>query len=206
MYHPSIINEATYATLKKVFEVDDVKKHFALAGGTSLALQLKHRHSIDLDIFSTVPFDTYVFERVLTNESGFIFKRVNSNKNMLFAYINSIKCDFIYEPSKLLQPFLVKDTISYFSIADITAMKMHTICGRRKKKDFFDVYVLLENFGWEQMLQWFVNKYDKSQLYFLYRSIHYFEDANEDPDITGIAPYTKNWDEIKEFLHISCKI
>ena len=204
MYHPSIIDAATYATLKNIFEVDTIKQHFALAGGTSLALQLKHRHSVDLDIFSPTPIDTRTLELTLTANANLTFELANSNKNMLFTFINSIKCDFIHEPSKLLQPFMVNDAINYFSIADIAAMKMHTICGRGKKKDFFDVYVLTENFGWQQMLEWFVNKYDESQLYFLHRSIHYFEDANDDPNIKGIAPYNKTWEEIKEFIRIRC--
>lgn len=83
-------------------------------------------------------------------------------------------------------------------------MKLHTICGRGRKKDFFDLYVLIENFGWQNILKWFGEKYNESQFYFLWRSIIYFADADEDPDIKGIYPYTKNWQEIKEYIKNTC--
>ncbi|MEI2707411.1 MAG: hypothetical protein V9E96_00140 [Chitinophagaceae bacterium] len=45
---------------------------------------------------------------------------------------------------KLIRPFIEKDGVKYFSIEDIAAMKMHTICGRGKRKYFFDMYALIE--------------------------------------------------------------
>jgi predicted nucleotidyltransferase component of viral defense system len=123
---------------------------------------------------------------------------------MLFCYINSIKCDFVNEPARLINAFLHEDKVRYFSIADIAAMKMHTICGRGKKKDFFDIYALLELYNWEDLIDWFKQKYDEDQLYFLWRSILYFEDAEDDPDIKGIPPFTKNWNEIKQLIISKC--
>ena len=79
-------------------------------------------------------------------------------------------------------------------------MKLHTICGRGKKKDFFDVYALLQLYSRETLIEWFTQKYDDKQLFFLWRSILYFEDAENDPDIEGYPPFTKNWKEIKEFI------
>lgn len=133
MFHPSIINTPTYSTLKAIFSYEEIKQNFALAGGTSLALQLRHRHSIDLDIFSPLPINSKEIELNISSDSELKLQLANSNKNMLFAYINSIKCDFIYEPAKLLKPFVVNDGINYFSVPDIAAMKLHTICGRGRK-------------------------------------------------------------------------
>ncbi len=84
-------------------------------------------------------------------------------------------------------------------------MKMHTICGRGKKKDFFDIYVLLQLFDWKEMLKWFEEKYGSSQLFFLWKSITYFNDAESDPDITGFAPYTATWEEVKEMVKARCR-
>lgn len=204
MFHLSTVKEETYRLLQSLFLIEKINKQFALAGGTALALQLGHRHSIDLDIFSPHDFNTREIEITLSSVPEFDFKLVNANKQMLFAYINQIKCDFVHEPAKQIRPFIEQDGVKYFSIEDIAAMKMHTICGRGKKKDFFDVYVLIEKYGWQTMLKWFEEKYDSSQLYFLWRSITYFEDAEEDVDIEGYAPYTKDWQEIKTFIFKNC--
>lgn len=204
MFHLSTVEKETYATLKTIFTIPEIKSSFALAGGTSLALQLGHRQSIDLDIFSPQPFNIRETELLVSGHSALNFELVNSNNNMLFAYVNKIKCDFVYEPSKLIHPFIENDGINYFHVEDIAAMKMHTICGRGKKKDFFDIYVLIENFGWQKMLEWFSKKYDSNQLYFLWRSITYFNDADEDATISAFEPYKKSWEEIKEFIKVNC--
>ncbi len=204
MFHLSTIEPETYATLKTIFSVDEISKSFALAGGTSLALQLGHRKSIDLDIFSPTIFDTSNLEKFFYSEATFDFQLSNRNRSMLFCYIKKVKCDFICEPAKLIKPFFDYDGVFYFSIEDIAAMKMHTICGRGKKKDFFDIYVLIENFGWKNLLKWFELKYGDSQFYFLWRSISYFADADEDPEINSLAPYAKSWEDVKEFIKINC--
>ena len=204
MFHLSTVKDETYKLLQSIFDVEEIQEQFALAGGTSLALQIGHRHSIDLDIFSPTDFDIRKIQIAITSFPNFNFQLVNSNKHMLFAYINQIKCDFIHEPAKLIRPFIEKDGVKYFSIEDIAAMKMHTICGRGKKKDFFDIYALIEIYGWSTMLGWFEEKYDSSQLFFLWRSISYFEDAEEDVDIDGYGAFTKSWEEIKLFILKKC--
>jgi predicted nucleotidyltransferase component of viral defense system len=105
--------------------------------------------------------------------------------------------------AKLLEPFITVEGVNYFSVKDIAAMKLHTICGRGKKKDFFDIYALLQLYSRETLIGWFTEKYDGQQLFFLWRSILYFEDAEHDPDIDGFPPFTKNWQEIKEFITAS---
>lgn len=204
MFHLSTIEPGTYSTLKAIFTVPEIKKNFALAGGTSLALQLGHRKSIDLDIFSPTSFNIKEIEILISTDKILTFDFVNSNKSMLFAFINNIKCDFVHEPSKLIEPFIEHEGVNYYHVRDIAAMKMHTICGRGKKKDFFDLYVLIENFGWKTLLEWFTQKYDHNQLYFLWRSVVYFNDADEDAEITAFEPYTKSWEDIKEYIRRNC--
>ena len=204
MLHLSTVDKNTYELLQKLSAIAIVANNFALAGGTSLALQIGHKKSIDLDFFSPVLFDVRELEITLAADPTVNFQFVNSNSRMLFCYINSIKCDFINEPARLINSFLFEDNVRYFSIADIAAMKMHTICGRGKKKDFFDIYALLELYDWEYLIHWFKEKYDEDQLYFLWRSILYFEDAEDDPNIKGVNPFTKNWEEIKQLIISKC--
>lgn len=192
MLHLSTIETETYNLLKHLFTLDEIRGHFALAGGTALALHTGHRKSIDLDLFSPQQINTKDIELLLATEYSNRFVFVNSSKRMLFCYLNGIKCDFVNEPAKRIMPFIETDGIRLFDTADIAAMKLHTVCGRGKKKDFFDIYVLTELYGWEQLLKWFELKYGTDQFYFLWRSITYFADADEDADIEGLPPYSKS--------------
>ena len=204
MLHLTTVDSSTYSLLQQLFTEEMIKDNFALAGGTSLALQIGHRRSIDLDIFSPEKFNLKELETLLSMSEKIDFSYTGSNSSMLFSFINNIKCDFVLEPANLINPFIEMEGVNYFSVADIAAMKMHTICGRGKKKDFFDIYALLELYDWEQMLKWFIEKYDETQLYFLQRSILYFEDAEDDPDINGIHPFIKSWKEIKDIIISKC--
>jgi predicted nucleotidyltransferase component of viral defense system len=205
MFHLFTVENNTYSLLKEIFYINDISGHFALAGGTALALQIGHRYSIDLDIFSPNAFSTDATNQQLYSIFGIEYEMLALKKNMLFANIHKVKCDFVFEPSKIIRPFNYLENIRLYSIEDICAMKMHTICGRGKKKDFFDMYSLIKIYGWEQMLVWFEEKYGNTQFYYLWKSIYYFEDAEDNPEIIGFTPFDVSWDEIKQLILKVCK-
>jgi predicted nucleotidyltransferase component of viral defense system len=204
VFHLTTVEAATFNLLQQIFLIPYVKNQFALAGGTALALQLGHRQSIDLDIFSPHPFNIDELENELKQVHNFNVEVTGKNSRMLFCYINAIKCDFVIEPATLLNSFIPLENSLLFNIEDIAAMKLHTICGRGKRKDFFDVYALLQIYKWEELLSFFERKYTASQLYFLFRSILYFEDAENDFDIIGHGSFKSNWAEIKKFIQQTC--
>lgn len=204
MLHLSTLDKSTYQLLQDISRTEIIQQRFALAGGTALALQIGHRQSIDLDFFSIQPFNVQELEITLSSVTNYHFEYAGNNSRMLFGFINGIKCDFVHDPATLLEPFIRFEDVNYFSIQDIAAMKMHTICGRGKKKDFFDIYALLQLYSWDRLIDWYAKKYDNKQLFFLWRSILYFEDAEDDPDIQGYAPFDKSWEEIKSFIRLTC--
>ena len=59
------VDTPTLELLKRLLEVT-IFKNMRLAGGTSLALQLGHRKSIDLDLFGNFETDDITFSEVLT--------------------------------------------------------------------------------------------------------------------------------------------
>jgi predicted nucleotidyltransferase component of viral defense system len=205
MFHLSTVDPATLELLKQVFTYDFVKTQFALAGGTALALQTGHRKSIDLDIFSEKAFIPTDIQNALAGIKNWHYEPTGRSERMLFCFINKIKCDFVNEPFPLLEPFFEEQGVMLYSLKDIAAMKMHTVCGRGKKKDFFDIYVLLQLFSWQEMLGWFEQKYGASQLFFLWKSISYFDDAESDPNVVGFEPYTATWEEIKKVIIATCQ-
>jgi predicted nucleotidyltransferase component of viral defense system len=204
MLHLTTVEKDTYILLQKLNKIPFINNNFALAGGTSLSLQIGHRQSLDLDLFSTSAFDLIELENVLSNQNDLEFEFVGKNSRMFFCYINKIKCDFVHEPAVLLNPFLQIDNVFYFSVDDIAAMKMHTICGRGKRKDFFDVYALLELYSWKKLLSCYENKYGIGQMNILWRSICYFVDAENDFEIVGFKPFDKSWEEIKKIIIKKC--
>lgn len=203
-FHLFTVESSTLYLLQEIFSLERVNQSFALAGGTSLALQIGHRYSIDLDIFSEKPFDTKDFDIEFAAHFTPEYLTLAVRKYMLFTRIKGVKCDFVVEPSKTIRPKIEWNGIWFYSIEDIAAMKMHTIAGRGKKKDFFDIYALLQLFTWDQMLSWFQEKYGSNQFYFLWRSITYFTDAERDPDIKGFGDFDVSWDEIKSFIRSTC--
>jgi hypothetical protein len=54
------------------------------------------------------------------------------------------------------------------------------------------------------MLEWFGQKYGEDQYYFLWRSIGYFTDADNDPNIKGLGKYKADWNDVKEYIVKHC--
>ncbi|MCC7465503.1 MAG: nucleotidyl transferase AbiEii/AbiGii toxin family protein [Saprospiraceae bacterium] len=64
-----IILPETLALLRRI-QSDPFLDQFVLVGGTALALQINHRLSIDLDFFTTQPFDNQLYELYLSQKYG----------------------------------------------------------------------------------------------------------------------------------------
>ncbi len=193
MLHYQAIEPATLELLKTLFHKPYIDK-FCLVGGTALALHLGHRISVDIDLFSLEDFNS---EELLSNLSN-DFKSIDplvKSQNSLLVYLNNIRSDFI----KFGYPFLdiiVKDNIRLLALEDIAPMKLDAITGRGKKKDFFDIFYLLQHFTLPAMLDLYHQKYQHSTIFHVIKSLTWFEDAETDP-----APLVldKNitWDIVK---------
>lgn len=205
MFQISTIDEKAHEVLQQLFAVPYIKKNFALPGGTALALQIGHRRSDDLDLFAPKPFKIPKLQDTLKKNFKELYVPVRNSRMMFFAKVDDVKTDFVIELSPLLKKFVEEDGLKLFSVPDIAAMKLHTICGKGKKKDFFDLYALLHSYSWEELLEFFVKKYNEYQLQFLFRSIRYFEDADLDSDILAFDPYKTKWGEIKKFIKSKTK-
>jgi len=149
---------------------------FNLVGGTSLALQMGHRNSIDIDLFGDSEINPELFIEILTSFGDVTVTQ--SSKNILITKINDIKVDFVNYKYPLLNDYLVVDNIRMLSMKDIAAMKLNAIAGRGSKKDFVDLFFLLEEFSMEEILQFYKQKYADGSLFMVQKSLTYFEDAN----------------------------
>ena len=113
--------------LKKLMS-EKLFSQFNLVGGTSLALQMGHRNSIDIDLFGHQEINQILFEEKLRKLGKVEVSQ--SSKNILITKVNEIKVDFVNYKYPLLTDYLVIDTIRMLSMQDIAAMKCNN--GSRK--------------------------------------------------------------------------
>jgi hypothetical protein len=100
-------------------------KDFILVGGTSLALQLGHRISIDIELFGSCEIDELLFIETLEK-----YGKVNvlkKSKNILICSVDGIKVDFVNYKYPLIDNYTIIDNIRLASIKDIAAMKLNAI-------------------------------------------------------------------------------
>lgn len=63
-------------------------------------------------------------------------------------------------------------------IKDIAAMKPNAIAGPGSKKDFIDLYFLLNEFSLQDILSFCEKKYCDRSVFIVQKSLTYFEDAD----------------------------
>lgn len=161
--------------LKKLMD-ENLFSAFNLVGGTSLALQLGHRNSVDIDLFGNAEIDVNAFISKLNSFGDVIVTQ--STKNILLTQINGIKVDFVNYKYPLLTEVLIEENIRMLTTKDISAMKLNAIAGRGSKKDFVDLFFLLEEFSLKEILSFYEQKYHDGSLFMVEKSLTYFADAD----------------------------
>jgi hypothetical protein len=181
--------------LKKIMS-EKLFSDFNLVGGTSLALQMGHQNSIDIDLFGNSEINSELFIEKLSE-----FGEVNvaqSTKNILITKINDVKVDFVNYKYPLLSDCLIIDTIRMLSTKDIAAMKLNAIAGRGSKKDFIDLYFLLNEFSLEEILSFYEKKYHDGSVFMVQKRLTYFDDANS--QLQPIMFKNFSWETCKQII------
>ena len=177
---PHIISLDTF-TLIQQLQSHPALQDYYLVGGTALALQLGHRTSVDIDLFtrnSFIPQELY--EQLRNNFSVTI---TMERKNTMLAMINNVKTDFITHDYPLLHEPIQQEGIRMLGMQDIAAMKLHAIIQSGKRlKDFIDIYFLLEHYSMQQIVDFFSSKYQYMNAMIALKAVNYFNDIDEDID------------------------
>ena len=147
-----------------------------LVGGTALALQYGHRQSIDLDFFGKLPEDKEELVEMTRKMGDMIV--TNHSKMILQTVINQVKVDFVdYSRYAWIDEPIMGDGFVLASDKDIAAMKVNAIIGRGTRKDFIDLYVLLQRYSLSEIMAFYKQKYPEFSEYRALLSMTYFEDA-----------------------------
>ena len=179
MFHEDkfVIAPETFSMIQQLQKLDFLQ-NFQLVGGTSLALMIGHRNSIDIDLFTQEDFSTEELEeKVLSN---FDYFKTNESENTLMCVIDNIKVDFLKHNYPYINKPISENGIRYLSKEDIAAMKLNAIVKSGKRiKDFIDIYYLLEIFSLKQMVNFYTIKYPKSNPLIAMKALKYFDDIEE---------------------------
>ena len=159
----------------------DVFKDYFLVGGTSLAMQIGHRRSDDIDLFTPQEINKdeigdYLFSNYRGNVSV-----INSQKTIYQIKLHDIKVDFVKHPYNLVEPVNEDEGIRYLGKKDIAAMKIRAIenSGNRAK-DFIDIYYLLMEMPLENIFEYYKQKYCTLDIYSAKKSLGYFDDVPDE--------------------------
>ncbi|MBQ7448584.1 MAG: nucleotidyl transferase AbiEii/AbiGii toxin family protein [Paludibacteraceae bacterium] len=177
---------------------DPQMEHFRLVGGTALALQLGHRISVDLDLFSQTPFDAQQLQENL--EINHLLQTDYLAKGTVKGEINGVQIDCIEHNYPWIKPLVEEDGIRLASLEDISAMKLNAIAGNGTRiKDFIDVAELSSVFSLNQMLNFYEQKYNANILIPL-KAIIYFDDINKSEPIKMADGKQLKWEKYQKRL------
>lgn len=147
-----------------------------LVGGTSLALQYGHRQSVDLDFFGNLQSSQ---EELLQMARRISEVRVlHATPNILQLIMEGVKVDIVnYSCYSWIDEPIIENGITLASPKDIAALKINAIEGRGTKKDFIDVYMLLQHYTLSELLDFYSQKYPEHSVFRALLSLTYFDDA-----------------------------
>ncbi len=193
-----ILSKKTKNNLE-ILSKGNVLENFYLAGGTGLALQLKHRLSLDLDFFTKKDIDTKLLIQKIKKLGKLSVE--DEAENTLHINFQGTKITFLKYDYLQLFPLKKFETIQIGDIRDIGCMKISAISSRGTKKDFIDIYFICKKeLSLEKLLELFEKKHKgvEYNMIHIMKSLIYFEDAEKDPVPKMIIPVS--WKEVKDFL------
>jgi len=178
---------------------------FRLVGGTSLSLQLGHRISVDIDLFTDAPYGSIDFEALehyLHSTYSYVGYASNLLPGMGRSYSvgsdrgNVIKLD-VYYTDPFIQPALVIDGIRMATVQEIIAMKIDVVQRGGRKKDFWDLHELLPIYSIDTMLALHKQRYEYvHDRPLILKNLTDFTLADE--DFNPVCLRGKYWEFIKE--------
>ena len=194
--HPEILPDVQARVLKLVGPWS-AKRGFYLAGGTAVALRFGHRRSIDFDFFGE---DAIAAPRRFVKELAAVvaepMTELQVSRGTVYLELWGVTMSWFRYRYSLLRPASSWRGSLVASLEDLSAMKLSAIYDRGSRKDFVDVFALLES-GSDlgALVELFRAKYPGANVAHLKRLLTYFERADREPSPTMLrrAP----WPQVK---------
>ncbi|MDA2935747.1 nucleotidyl transferase AbiEii/AbiGii toxin family protein [Patescibacteria group bacterium AH-259-L05] len=198
---------------RKVFEKLTFLKERGgyLSGGTALALQMGHRTSQDFDFYSPEKFDG----RLLIKDfyRHFSIEDIEEDvieQDTLILSVQGVDISCFYYPYALIRPKVLISGVPVASVEDIAAMKVAAIVQRGTKRDFIDMYYLIQKMGLKKIIRLTKEKYPTFNVLTALRGLIYFVDAEKSTPATRsrrirVFDSSYSWPRVKKYLRKEVK-
>ncbi|MBI2620746.1 nucleotidyl transferase AbiEii/AbiGii toxin family protein [candidate division WWE3 bacterium] len=146
--HREILSENQIGLLPLItsFSLD-----FGLVGGTSIALHLGHRRSIDFDLFTDKGFSNEKIRKKIKREH-LIQTTLIDEPDELTVVSDNVKLTFYNYPYKIVYSEQFKDVIKIPDLLTLAAMKAFALGRRAKWKDYVDIFFILQNCAFDDII------------------------------------------------------
>lgn len=188
-------------------------QQFRLVGGTALSLQLGHRQSFDIDLFTDKIYGTVNFQKI-DDDLRQIFGYVDTNTgpgnvsgSMYFigkTLEAAIKLDLFYTDTFMF-PAIEIDGIRMATIPEIGTMKLELISRGGRKKDFWDIIEIQDHIPFQESVSFFLQKYPYLSKKALKKGLKDFSMADEEANPMCLRG--RHWELVKaDIVELANKI
>ncbi len=203
--HKNCLPAEAWKVLDKIKGV--AARHEAvLAGGSALALQIGHRVSYDLDFFTRKPFRTDRLISEIRKATGH-FQVLTEEEGTLILEIEGVKVAFFQYEYPFLTRIIEHAGTRIAGMLDIASMKVIAISQRGVKRDFVDLYFILQEIPFHLIAAHMVKRFGKQRINpaHIGKSLVWFADADTNPDPAYIKGKEIAWDSIRKFFRTHVK-
>ncbi|MBR3897589.1 MAG: nucleotidyl transferase AbiEii/AbiGii toxin family protein [Bacteroidaceae bacterium] len=181
MLHKETVEPGTLELLKSLQSELELKD-FNLVGGTALALQIGHRKSVDLDLFTDKEFDLEELTDMLVK--NYDMKVSYARKQTLKGFIGNVMIDCIRYDYPHIESAQTIEGVRMDSVPDIIAMKLSAIAHNGTRvKDYIDIACLSNQYALEDMLGFYMRKYSNANIMMPTKALTYFNEINFDESV-----------------------
>jgi hypothetical protein len=177
---------------------------FYLAGGTAVAYHLHHRVSRDLDIFGKPGAADLTLVQLEIAENFGNVEVIAATDVAIHLNADGLIIDLVsYRYQPLEEPRPGPAGFPVAGLLDLATMKLATIARRGLKRDFWDLYEILNksDITLANALDAYLRRFGKleSDLYHVIRSLTYFDDAEKE-SINPNGLTQRAWQDIKLYF------
>lgn len=159
--HKETVSDLLLSSLQKLMK-EDAFCSFRLVGGTALTLQLGHRISIDIDLFTDIEYGSMDMNKIrdaLKRNFNYVEGLESLEKRELGYSLycgdnpnQCIKIDLFYT-DRFILPAIWIENIRMADIREIAAMKILAIENSSRKKDYWDIHELMNYLPLDKMVE-----------------------------------------------------